>query len=128
MLTQIPLSPPLTRLLDEVCAVNAPTCKHGDCVNGFDGSLESIGCQMLTLKKPRIEPNAIRDVECNRCVLVIALTAIDEHVKPEELETWMNTPNIDMHGQTPISCIRKSDYEPIFKALWMREPAVDEVG
>ena len=127
MLTQIPLSPSLARILDEVCSFNAPSCKHGACVHAFDESLESLGCQLLTLEG-RTKSGEYRDLECNHCLLVLALSAIEEHVEAGEIDTWLATPNLDMRGRTPQTCLRDGNYDFIFKALWMRDSSPATTG
>jgi hypothetical protein len=65
----------------------------------------------------------LQETRCKQCIFLLLLQAIAKALPAEEVADWMERPNVDLDGKTPLACIDEGKFEPVLEALWlMSEP------
>jgi antitoxin Xre/MbcA/ParS-like protein len=59
---------------------------------------------------------------CDRCLFLLLLEAITDHLPAAEVAGWMERPNHVLGGRTPRECIDARDFESAFEAVWLYGP------
>ena len=60
---------------------------------------------------------------CSLCTCLVLLKAIETVLPDEDVPAWMDSPNEDLGGHTPVDLIHEGHFEPVFDALWRMDPS-----
>jgi hypothetical protein len=61
----------------------------------------------------------LQETRCKQCIFLLLLKAIEQGIPGEEVAGWMERPNLDLDGKTPLACIDAGEFEPVLEALWL---------
>jgi hypothetical protein len=50
------------------------------------------------------------------------LEAMEEVTPADELEAWLNLPNLDLNGLTPKEALDTRFFEGVIEAAWLKDP------
>jgi hypothetical protein len=62
----------------------------------------------------------LQEARCKQCIFLLLLKAVETGIPGEEIAGWMERPNIDLDGKTPLEAIDAGEFEPVLEALWLQ--------
>jgi hypothetical protein len=103
------------RHADDSCPLKR--CSHeGDCQSSRR-SLELISTFEGNDGFNRLR-QSFRDVECEQCLVVLILQALQRLMPDGSRLGWLDSRNFDLAGRTPRECLEERKFLPVVDALW----------
>jgi hypothetical protein len=61
----------------------------------------------------------LQEARCKQCIFLLLLKAIETGIPAEETAGWMERPNLDLGGKTPLAAIDAGEFEAVLEAFWL---------